>query len=91
MSAHASSPARTRRRGRGLTREALAYLAPTEAIVYQIECHVALGEALAAGGRPDEARRRSTTPGLAERKGGVVILTGVLRRLEDLDAAPRTT
>ncbi len=73
-------------------REALAYLAPTEAIVYQIECHVALGEALAAGGRPtrrglafEDARV------LAERKGGVVVLTGVLRRLEDLDAAPRTT
>ena len=73
-------------------REALAYLAPTEAIVYQIECHVALGEALAAGGRPDEARLAfDDARVLAERKGGVVVLTDVLRRLEDLDAAPRTT
>jgi tetratricopeptide (TPR) repeat protein len=73
-------------------REALAYLAPTEAIIYQIECHVALGEALAAGGRPDEARLAFEDARVfAERKGGVVILTDVLRRLEDLDAAPRTT
>ena len=28
---------------------------------------------------------------LAEQKGGVVILSGVLRQLEDLDAARRTS
>jgi tetratricopeptide (TPR) repeat protein len=75
-----------------ITREALAYLAPTEAIIYQIECHTALGDALAAAGRIDEARDAfGDAQALAERKGGVVILSGVLRRLEDLDAARKTT
>jgi ATP/maltotriose-dependent transcriptional regulator MalT len=75
-----------------ITREALGYLAPTEAIVYQIECYVGLGEALAAVGRIDDARLAyEEARALAERKGGVVILSGVLRRLQDLDAAPRTT
>ena len=56
-----------------ITREALGTSTPTDAIVYQIECNVALGEALAAGGpgrggarglrgraaaRRDERRRR---------------------------------
>ena len=75
-----------------ITREALAYLAPTEAIVYQIECNAALGEVLAAAGRPEEARGAFETARLlAETKGGVVILSGVLSRLEDLDAASATT
>jgi tetratricopeptide (TPR) repeat protein len=75
-----------------ITREALAYLAPTEAIVYQIECNVALGEALAAAGRVEEAREALEAARLlAETKGGVVILSGVLGRLEDLDAASATT
>jgi class 3 adenylate cyclase/tetratricopeptide (TPR) repeat protein len=78
--------------GEAITREALAYLAPTEAIVYQIECHVALGETLLAQGRVDEARLAfDDARGLAQEKGGVVILGGILRRIEDLDAAPRTT
>jgi Flp pilus assembly protein TadD len=78
--------------GEAITREALAYLAPTEAIVYQIECHVALGETLLQQGRVDEARLAfDDARGLAQEKGGVVILGGILRRIEDLDAAPRTT
>ena len=41
--------------------------------------------------RSDEARDAyESARALAEKKGGVVILTGVLRRLEDLDAAPAT-
>jgi Flp pilus assembly protein TadD len=75
-----------------VAREAVAILEPTEAIVYQIESRVALGEALEAAGRIDEARMAyDEARGLAERKGGVVILTGMLRRLENLDAAPKTT
>ena len=78
--------------GERIAREALAYLAPTEAIVYQIECHVALGETLAARGRVDEARLAfDDARVLAQEKGGVVILGGVLRRIEALDAAPKTT
>jgi class 3 adenylate cyclase/tetratricopeptide (TPR) repeat protein len=78
--------------GEEITREALAYLAPTEAIVYQIECHVALGETLLARGRVDDARLAfDDARVLAQEKGGVVILGGILRRIEDLDAAPRTT
>ena len=74
-----------------IVREAIALLDPTDAIMYQIEAQVALGEALIAAARSDEARvalERART--LAETKGGVVILSGVLRRLEDLDAAPTT-
>ena len=53
---------------------------------------MALGEALIAAGRANEAREAYlNAQSLAEQKGGVVILSGVLRRLEDLDAAPRTT
>ena len=75
-----------------IIREAHAYLAPTDAIIYQIECNVALGEALAAAGRVEEAREAlQAAELLAETKGGVVILSGVLRLLEDLDAASATT
>ncbi len=75
-----------------IVREAIALLESTDAIVYQIEAHVALGEALIAAGRASEARDAYlSAQSLAEQKGGVVILSGVLRRLEDLDAAPRTT
>jgi class 3 adenylate cyclase/tetratricopeptide (TPR) repeat protein len=75
-----------------ITREALAYLEPTDVIVYQIECNVALGEVFAASGRIEEARNALVTARrLAETKGGVVILSGVLRRLEDLDAAQATS
>jgi tetratricopeptide (TPR) repeat protein len=71
-----------------ITREALAYLAPTDAIVYQIECHVALGEILVGAGRIAEAREAlESARGLAATKGGVVILSSVLRQREDLDAA----
>ena len=75
-----------------ISRKALAFLEPTDAIVYQIECNVALGEILAAAGRVGEARDAlQAARVLAETKGGVVILTGVLRLLEDLDAASATT
>ena len=75
-----------------IIREAHAYLAPTDAIIYQIECNIALGEALAAAGRVEEARAAlQAAQLLAETKGGVVILSGVLRLLEDLDAASATT
>jgi class 3 adenylate cyclase/tetratricopeptide (TPR) repeat protein len=74
-----------------IVREAIALLDSTDAIVYQIEAQVALGEALIAGGRSDEARAAfQRAESLAETKGGVVILTGVLRRIEDLDAARAT-
>ena len=74
-----------------ITREAIELLEATDAIVYQIEARVALGEALVAGGRTDEASTvLESARGLAEKKGGVVILSGILRRLEDLDAAPTT-
>ena len=74
-----------------ITREAIELLEATDAIVYQIEARVALGEALVAGGRIDEASTAlESARGLAEKKGGVVILSGILRRLEDLDAAPTT-
>ena len=80
------------REAEAIIREALGLLESTDAIVYQIEAHVALGEALMAAGRANEARDAYlSAQALAERKGGVVILSGVLRRLEDLDAAPRTT
>jgi class 3 adenylate cyclase/tetratricopeptide (TPR) repeat protein len=75
-----------------VTRAGLAYLEPTDAIVYQIEGNVALGEVLAASGRVEEARNAlAVARRLAETKGGVVILSGVLRRLEDLDAASATS
>jgi class 3 adenylate cyclase/tetratricopeptide (TPR) repeat protein len=75
-----------------ITREAITLLEPTDAIVYKIEARVALGESLAAAGRIDEARDAyESARSLAEEKGGVVILSGVLRRIEDLDAAPTTT
>jgi predicted ATPase/class 3 adenylate cyclase len=74
-----------------ISRKALAFLEPTDAIVYQIECNVALGEALAASGRGEDAREAlRAARRLAETKGGVVILTGVLRRIEELDAASAT-
>jgi tetratricopeptide (TPR) repeat protein len=74
-----------------IANEAIELLEATDAIVYQIEARVALGEALVAGGRIGDARDAlESARDLAEKKGGVVILSGVLRRLEDLDAA-RTT
>ncbi len=74
-----------------LIREAIALLDTTDAITYQIEAYVALGETLVAVGRRDDARAAfGSARALAEKKGGVVILSGVLRRLEDLDAAPAT-
>ena len=72
-------------------REAVELLEATDAIVYQIEARVALAETLVARDRLDEAREAlASAEKLAETKGGVVILTGVLRRLEDLDAALAT-
>jgi class 3 adenylate cyclase/tetratricopeptide (TPR) repeat protein len=72
--------------------EGLALLSPTDAIVYQIEAYVGLGEARVSAGRVDEARAAyAAACALAEQKGGVVILSGILRRIEDLDAATSTT
>ena len=74
-----------------VAREALRLLESTEAIVYKLEAQIALGEALVASRRMDEAREAfEVARELAEQKGGVVILSGVLRRIEDLDAAPAT-
>ena len=74
-----------------LVEDAIALLAPTDAIVYQIEAHVALGEALEACRLVDRARAAyETARGLAERKSGSVILRDVLRRIEALDAAAAT-
>jgi tetratricopeptide (TPR) repeat protein len=74
-----------------IVREAIGLLDATDAVTYQIEASVALGEALVAAGRPDAAREALIVArSRAEQKGGVVILSGVLRRIEDLDAAQAT-
>ena len=73
-----------------ITREAIALLEETDAIVYKIEARVALGEPSPRPVGPPSARAYDSAKSLAEEKGGVVILTGVLRQLEVLDAA-RTT
>ena len=86
----ASPGAASTPRPRRIIREALALLEPTDATLFQLEAELDLGEVLAAAGRNDEARAAyEAARELAERKGGVVILGGVIRRLEALDAAPR--
>ncbi len=75
-----------------ITREALACSRRRTRSSTRSSRNVALGEALAAAGRVEEAREALEAARLlAETKGGVVILSGVLRRLEDLDAASATT
>ena len=57
--------------------------------VFRIEAQLELGERPGRAGRTDEARvAYEAARVLAEEKGGVVILAAVLRRLEELDAAP---
>ena len=57
----------------------------------QIEAYVALSEALLAAGKPGAAREALIVArSYGEKKGGVVILSSVLRRIEDLDAARAT-
>ena len=73
-------------------REALALLEPTDATMMRLNAQAALGEVLEAAGRHGDARLAyETARTLAEDKGGVVILSDVLRRLADLDAASRAT
>ena len=71
-----------------IVREALALLEPTDATVLQLETYVDLGEVLAVGGSFEDARAAyEAARALAEKKGGVVVLSLVLQRLEALDAA----
>ena len=72
-----------------IIREALALLEPTDATLFQLQAELDLGDVLAAADRTDDARAAyEAARELAERKGGVVLLGAVLRRLEALDAAP---
>jgi tetratricopeptide (TPR) repeat protein len=71
-----------------ILREALSLLEPTDATVLQIETYLDLGEVLTTGGDLEGARRAyESARALAERKGGVVVLSTVLHRLQQLDAA----
>jgi class 3 adenylate cyclase/tetratricopeptide (TPR) repeat protein len=70
-------------------REALALLEPTDATLFQLQAELDLGDVLAGAGRNGDARSAyEAARELAERKGGVVLLGAVLRRLEGLDATP---
>ena len=72
-----------------LVREALELLEPTDATTMKLDAQLDLGEVLDAAGRTEDARDAyEVARELAERKGGVVILGTVLRRLERLDTAP---
>jgi class 3 adenylate cyclase/tetratricopeptide (TPR) repeat protein len=71
-----------------LVLEAIVLLEPTDATVIQLDAYLDLGEVLVAAGRPAAAREAyEVARRYAESKGGVVVLTGVLRRLESLDTA----
>ena len=71
-----------------LIRDALLLLESTDATVLQLDAHLDLGEVLLAAGRPDAAQEAyETARRLAESKGGVVVLSAVLRHLESLDTA----
>ena len=81
--------ARRARRGRahhpGGARAARADRRP----VLRLEAELDLGDVLVAAGRNEDARSAyEAARELAERKGGVVLLGAVIRRLEGLDAAP---
>jgi class 3 adenylate cyclase/tetratricopeptide (TPR) repeat protein len=72
-----------------IIREALALLEPTDATLFRLQAELDLGDVLAAADRAGDARTAyEAARELAERKGGVVLLGTVLRRLEALDAAP---
>ncbi len=72
-----------------IIRAALALLESTDATLFQLQAQLDLGDVLAGAGRNDDARvAYEAARELAERKGGVVLLGAVLRRLEALDAAP---
>ena len=74
-----------------LVREALDSLGTTDATLFQLRAQLDYAEILTVAGRRDEARVvYDAARELAERKGGVVILGTVFRRLEQLDAAPRS-
>ena len=65
-----------------IAREALALLEPTDATMMKLDGQLALGEILDAAGRASDAREAyEAAHALAERKGGVVILSTVLRHL----------
>jgi len=70
-------------------RDALELLEPTDAALFRLQAYLDLGDVLTAAERPEDARTAyAAAQELAERKGGVVLLGTVLRRLEALDAAP---
>jgi class 3 adenylate cyclase/tetratricopeptide (TPR) repeat protein len=72
-----------------IIREALVLLEPTDATLFRLQAELDLGDVLAAAGRDDDARAAyEAARKLAEVKGGVVLLSAVLRRLEALDTAP---
>jgi tetratricopeptide (TPR) repeat protein len=72
-----------------IIREALSVLEPTDATLFKLQAELDLGDVLVAAGRPDDATTAyEAARVLAERKGGVVLLSAVLRRLEALDTAP---
>ena len=69
-------------------RDGLALLEPTDATMMKLDGQLALGEVLSAADRQGEAREvYEMAKALAERKGSVVLLGTVLRRLEG-DTAP---
>ena len=70
-------------------REALDLLEPTDATLLLVDAHLDLGEVLTAAGRLDGAREAyETARGLAEAKGGVVLLGTVLGRLQSHRCPP---
>jgi class 3 adenylate cyclase/tetratricopeptide (TPR) repeat protein len=71
-----------------LVRDALALLEPTDATVLQLDAQLDLGEVLVAAGKLRKARESyEVARALADRKGGVVTLGVVIRRIEALDTA----
>jgi tetratricopeptide (TPR) repeat protein len=69
-------------------RDGLALLEPTDATMMKLDGQLALGEVLSAADRRGDAREvYEVAKALAERKGSVVLLGAVLRRLEG-DTAP---
>ena len=71
-----------------IVREGVALLQTTDAVVLQFGAYVDLGEVLSRAGKPKEAREAyETALELAERKGGVVALETIGRRLGAFDTA----
>jgi predicted ATPase/class 3 adenylate cyclase len=72
-----------------IIREALELLEPTDAALFKLQAELDLGDVLVAADRAEDARAAyEAARGLAEQKGGVVLLSTVLGRLQALDAAP---